>query len=460
MSTMMRRLSAVTAWCVAVCAVAASLAATFAYGRGHTIGHQSLFFVAILAGVPALTFLLLTGLHDAAVWMLRTRPRRPVPSLVFPGRVVLAGLVGCSLLAGSFFLIDHLSGSAEHANANPPPRPSAAPPKPTPVQSSSKPARQQSSSPARLVAFLQEPGAGLERNVTAMEFSPNGKILATTGGESIYLWDVASRTLTATLTDPDNGGVSALSFSPDGMTLAAADENGNTYLWNIDNRSVAVTLPYPGPDLNFGMIDVTFSPDGRSLATVDGDGNTYLWDTATRTVTARLTGPYPSPITANVAAFSPDGSTLATSDDEGDTYLWDLATRTRTATFHDPRHNAVADVAFSPDGRFLATGDVLGTTYLWSLNTGSFAGSLAGNPSVYTDVPVLDAIAFSPDGKALVAGNQGGSDLYLWDRSTGKHIATFYDAGSNYTYAVAFSPDGKILAACDSLGHINLWMLN
>jgi WD40 repeat protein len=37
----------------------------------------------------------------------------------------------------------------------------------------------------------------------------------------------------ATLTDPGSKNVNLVAFSPDGKTLATADQNGRTYLWDV-----------------------------------------------------------------------------------------------------------------------------------------------------------------------------------------------------------------------------------
>ena len=71
-----------------------------------------------------------------------------------------------------------------------------------------------------------------------MAFSPDGTTLAV-GDEigSTYLWSLATRTITATLTDPGSSGVASVAFSPAGTTLAADDANGSTYLWSLPGHS-------------------------------------------------------------------------------------------------------------------------------------------------------------------------------------------------------------------------------
>jgi WD40 repeat protein len=43
----------------------------------------------------------------------------------------------------------------------------------------------------------------------------------------------------ATLTDPGSTNVNLVAYSPDGKTLATADQNGRTYLWGIPGRGSA-----------------------------------------------------------------------------------------------------------------------------------------------------------------------------------------------------------------------------
>ena len=68
------------------------------------------------------------------------------------------------------------------------------------------------------------------------------------------------------------------------------------------------------------------------------------------------------------AAFSRSGL-LAVGDEDGSTYLLDAASGQPRGTLTDPASGSqgVGAVAFSPDGRTLAAGDTNGTTYLWRI---------------------------------------------------------------------------------------------
>jgi WD40 repeat protein len=102
------------------------------------------------------------------------------------------------------------------------------------------------------------------------------------------------------------------------------------------------------------VFTVAFSPNGRMLAASDEQGSTYLWNVATRHQIAELDDPnYWSGSNYSVA-FSPDGRTPATGEYQGSSYLWNVATRHLIATLNDPKGSGVNSVAFSPDGRMLS----------------------------------------------------------------------------------------------------------
>src|SRR5262249_55159548 len=144
-----------------------------------------------------------------------------------------------------------------------------------------------------------------------------------------------------------------------------------------------------------------FSADGTRLLCAGGDGYMIrFWDMA-RGEEQRL-GPWHQAQVTSVA-FAPDGKRLATASWDRTVRGWESATGRELHRLEPPR--AVVAVAFSPRGRLLASAGDDRRVYLWNPATGQEVGRLDGQQQW------MHALAFSPDGKTLVAG---GSTIRRW----------------------------------------------
>jgi WD40 repeat protein len=113
-------------------------------------------------------------------------------------------------------------------------------------------------------------------------------------------------------------GVSALTFGPNGKTLASGDYRGTLRFWDLSvTPPRSILLPgYQGVVRSF-----TFSPDGKTLASGGLAETLQLWNVSVTPPMSML--PPHDQRSVNVLTFSPDGKTLATSGSVGP-LLWNV----------------------------------------------------------------------------------------------------------------------------------------
>jgi WD40 repeat protein len=276
---------------------------------------------------------------------------------------------------------------------------------------------------------------------SSVAFSPDGKLLGVAGGADVPLglWSVATRRLTAALmvsSSAGNGGAT-VDFSPNGKILASSGPGG-TSLWSVaTHRQIGA----PNPDRGRYMLAQAFDPRGPFLAVDDNSGRAWLWDVTTGRVHGR---PLLSHGGFGALAFSPDGTILAVAG--GSVRLFSVATLAEIGKLSAPY--GVLDVAFSPDGRTLATGAPNGAI-LWNIATKLPIGAPLNTAAV-------QALAFSPDGTLLATASKDGM-IRLYDAASHQQVGSILSAGSDAIQDLAFSPDGSLIATANGDGTVRIW---
>ncbi|MDX3751974.1 hypothetical protein [Streptomyces sp. AK08-02] len=310
---------------------------------------------------------------------------------------------------------------------------------------------------AREIAHLDEPGA--ERAA----FTPDGTFLATAGGAEIRVWRLSDPAAPVFRHSLNNQHLYGISWDPVRRTTLRYLEGGAVHCLEL---GMAVTPAWRADPLT----EVRVSPDARTYATaqlVDGGYRFELRATSDGRLLHTLPAP-PAPVSADPAtpvipedtlallAFSPDGHALSygvsapgrEASPQRFT-VWDLGRDRPRATLDLASPGSAAPVvslALGPDGstlyaaRLPVLGDV--SDEAWHTATGRRTAVLAGLTSIH--------LAVRPDGGLLVGDN----------RATSLPAAGVTRKGlvqGEQISALAFSPDGSHLAAGDLTGRVALW---
>ena len=282
------------------------------------------------------------------------------------------------------------------------------------------------STPASDGALVSSFALGASRSAPASEgsvlgaaVSPDGRIAATGGGDSIVrLWDISTGTPRplATLRGHTNW-VPGVAFSPDGHTLASGSVDGSIVLWDVTNPAAPTRL-VAFPAGNRGVRRLAFSPNGHLLAVAGLDNTTTLWNAVQRGNPTRVAVLIGHTDVVQDVAFSPDGTLLAAASKDTTIQLWNVSHPAQAALLATiPGHGAyVWSVSFRPAGGLLATGSFDGTVRLYDV-------SRPRQPQLVTTIATghhaVYSATFTGTGTLLVTGDD--TRLDLWDARDPDH---------------------------------------
>jgi WD40 repeat protein len=250
--------------------------------------------------------------------------------------------------------------------------------------------------------------------ILSVAFHPKAnQVLTGSQDKTVILWDAATGHKLRAF-QGHTGWVKSVAIGPDGRLILTGSLDKTVALWDIPTgkrvRSWSTTFVHA----------VDFGPDGTQVVAALDDGTAKMWNVDTgneiRTFRGHL---FP----AIAVAFSPDGKQVVTGADDYQAILWDAATGHKFRSFYVGMPLSVFSVAFSPDSKYVITGDQGAQVMLWDAATGKRLRVLKGHAGV------VNAVAFSPDGKQILSG--AGKTAILWDAATGQKIRKIGPRASN-----------------------------
>jgi len=230
-----------------------------------------------------------------------------------------------------------------------------------------------------------------------------------------------------------NSFAESLVWSPDGRFLYVGTKDKGLAAFNVEPQQWVYLVG--GNDTRVHALAI--SPDGKTIAAgLVNDGSIRLLAADTGDLLQTIWPAHEG--WPQVIAFSPTGELMASGGDDGRILLWDVATGKMIKELSKGT-DWVWGLAFSPNGRILMAG--FHTEYqfrVWDTKTWALANTFDGDQAA--------DLAFSPDGSKVVTAGGGIHEANLWDVRTGKQLFNLREA-PGWVWAVAYDPKGKFVAS-------------
>jgi WD40 repeat protein len=201
----------------------------------------------------------------------------------------------------------------------------------------------------------------LQDRVTAVAFSPDGRLLATGAGEpsrsgQIKLWDAATGKLVREISQPHSDSVLALEFSPDCTLLASGSADRFAKVFDVESGKLVKAFEGHSDHVT----GVSWKADGRTLATSGADNQVKFWDLPSGERKSNAAGFGKEVDAVRYIGLSDQAVAVG-----GDGQIRILNEAGATVKAIPGASDFFHAAAITPDGSVLAVGGEGGTLFLW-----------------------------------------------------------------------------------------------
>ncbi|CAB9518336.1 like/WD repeat-containing protein TBL1XR1 [Seminavis robusta] len=298
--------------------------------------------------------------------------------------------------------------------------------------------------PVRLLPHGEDPRDRKNKDVTTLEWSSDGKLLATGSYDGVARVWSRSGALLHTLRG-HKGPIFSLKWNKRGNYLLSGSYDKTTIVWDVSG--------------NTGFVEQQFNDHQAPALDVDWrDDTTFASCSTDKTVNICKVG-VSAPLKTysghtdevNAVKWDPSGDLLASCSDDCTAKVWDVS-GDRSAPLQDfkSHRQEIYTVKWSPTGPgsqnpqkkcILATASFDGSVRLWNVQDGSCIRVFSRHrDSVYS-------VAFSPSGSFLASGSLAGQ-MYIWNVDEGRPVKSYKGKGD--IFEVAWNKEETRVAACFS----------
>ncbi|XP_064834622.1 transducin beta-like protein 2 [Oncorhynchus masou masou] len=294
-------------------------------------------------------------------------------------------------------------------------------------------------------------------NVTSLDFSSNGKYLATCADDrTVRIWstkeflDRDHKCLRANL---ELDHATLVRFSPDSRAFITWLANGDTIrifkMTKKDDGSFtfrAASEDFPKKH-KANVINIGIAETGKFIMSASTDTNILIWDLKGEVLASIIT----NQMTNSYAAISPCGRFVASCGFTPDVKVWEVCFgkggdfKEVSRAFDLKGHSAgVHSFAFSNDSRRMATVSKDGTWRLWDTDV---EYKKQQDPYLLKSVPCQSSegsrVALSPDARVVAISN--GCSVAMYSTSTGQLEEEFHGVHSEEITELRFDINSRYL---------------